>query len=186
MSTPPPPPATATPPPPPPRRPWAIWSSMGGLTNRIIVMPHNAHRPGPLHRNGASGRIYDKISWKYILACLSTWALSTYTLYSDSALLVLNGTSLNCNNALLALNWRYVKGSGVDRSSESGPGGGGGGGMISDFKKNTENILRTNARERSDRRGGGGGVGGGVTVLGLGRFINFWGQPENHVIWCMQ
>ena len=29
------------------------------------------------------------------------------TLYSTSALLVLNGTSLSCNNALLALNWRY-------------------------------------------------------------------------------
>ena len=30
-----------------------------------------------------------------------------YTLYSDSALLVLKETSLNCNNILLALNWRY-------------------------------------------------------------------------------
>ena len=29
-------------------------------------------------------------------------------IYSDSALLVLNGTSLSCNNALLALNWRYT------------------------------------------------------------------------------
>ena len=29
-------------------------------------------------------------------------ALSPYTLYSNSALLVLNGTSLSCNNALLA------------------------------------------------------------------------------------
>ena len=35
-------------------------------------------------------------------------ALSPYTLYSNSALLVLNGTSLNCNNALLALNWRQA------------------------------------------------------------------------------
>ena len=31
------------------------------------------------------------------------WALTAY-----SALLVLNGTSLNCNNALVALNWRFV------------------------------------------------------------------------------
>ena len=31
------------------------------------------------------------------------------TLYSNSTLLVLNGTSLSCNNALLALNWRYVR-----------------------------------------------------------------------------
>ena len=29
-------------------------------------------------------------------------------LYSDSTLLVLNGASLSCNNALLALNWRYL------------------------------------------------------------------------------
>ena len=34
-------------------------------------------------------------------------ALSPYTLYSNSALLVLNGTSLSCNNALLAVDWRY-------------------------------------------------------------------------------
>ena len=34
-------------------------------------------------------------------------ALLPYTVYGDSALLVLNGTSLICNNALLALNWRY-------------------------------------------------------------------------------
>ena len=31
-------------------------------------------------------------------------ALSLYNVYGDSALLVLSGTSLNCNNALLALN----------------------------------------------------------------------------------
>ena len=31
-------------------------------------------------------------------------ALLPMTLYSDIALLVLNGTSLTCNNALLALN----------------------------------------------------------------------------------
>ena len=34
-------------------------------------------------------------------------ALLPLTLYSNSALLVLNKTSLSCNNALLALNWRY-------------------------------------------------------------------------------
>ena len=34
--------------------------------------------------------------------------LSLYKVYGDRALLVFNGTSLNCNNALLALNWRYV------------------------------------------------------------------------------
>ena len=34
-------------------------------------------------------------------------ALSQYTLYMNSALLVLNGTSLNSNNALLTLNRRY-------------------------------------------------------------------------------
>ena len=33
-------------------------------------------------------------------------ALSLYKVVGDSALLVLNGTSLSCNNALLALNWR--------------------------------------------------------------------------------
>ena len=32
------------------------------------------------------------------------------TLYSDRVLLVLNKTSLSCNNALLALNWRYTVG----------------------------------------------------------------------------
>ena len=36
-------------------------------------------------------------------------ALSPWTLYSDSTLLVLNGTSLNIDSALLALNWRYPK-----------------------------------------------------------------------------
>ena len=34
-------------------------------------------------------------------------ALSPKTLYSNSPLLVLNGTSLNIDSALLALNWRY-------------------------------------------------------------------------------
>ena len=35
-------------------------------------------------------------------------ALLLYKVYGDSALLVLNGTSLIRNNALLALNWRYI------------------------------------------------------------------------------
>ena len=35
-------------------------------------------------------------------------ALLLYKVYGDSALLVLNRTSLICNNALLALNWRYL------------------------------------------------------------------------------
>ena len=35
--------------------------------------------------------------------------LSLYKVFGDCALLVLNGTSLKCNNAFLALNWRYVK-----------------------------------------------------------------------------
>ena len=35
-------------------------------------------------------------------------ALLPLILYSNSALLVLNGTSLSCNNALLALNWWHV------------------------------------------------------------------------------
>ena len=34
--------------------------------------------------------------------------LLLYKVYGDSALLVLNSTSLNCNNALLALNWQIV------------------------------------------------------------------------------
>ena len=34
-------------------------------------------------------------------------ALLLYKVNGNSALLVLNGTSLICNNALLALNWRY-------------------------------------------------------------------------------
>ena len=37
-------------------------------------------------------------------------ALLPLTLYSNSTLLVLNGTSLSCNNAFLALNWRYLRG----------------------------------------------------------------------------
>ena len=36
-------------------------------------------------------------------------APSLYKVYGDNALLVLNRTSLNCNNALLAPNWRYGK-----------------------------------------------------------------------------
>ena len=44
--------------------------------------------------------------------------------------------------------------------------------MISDFKKNTENNLRTNARERSDRAGEGA----------VERFVKF--EAQNHVIWC--
>ena len=35
-------------------------------------------------------------------------ALLLYKVYGNSALLVLNGTSLNCNNALLARNWQYI------------------------------------------------------------------------------
>ena len=69
---------------------------------------------------------------------------------------------------------------------------GGGGMMISDFKNNTANILRANARERSDQGPGseaterGEGVGGGCPppLPTVGRFLNFRGQ--NHVIWCMQ
>ena len=34
--------------------------------------------------------------------------LSPYTLYTESALLVLNGTSLNSINAILALNWWHI------------------------------------------------------------------------------
>ena len=34
--------------------------------------------------------------------------LMLYKVYGNSALLVLNGTSVSCNNALLALNWRYA------------------------------------------------------------------------------
>ena len=34
--------------------------------------------------------------------------LSLYKVNGNSALLVLNGTSLSCNNALLALSWRYA------------------------------------------------------------------------------
>ena len=35
-------------------------------------------------------------------------ALSLYKVYGDSALFVLNRTSLNCDSTLLALNWRYA------------------------------------------------------------------------------
>ena len=62
--------------------------------------------------------------------------------------------------------------------------------MISDFTKNTENVLRNNARERSDqaRRSEaterGEGVEGGVPLPTIGRYFNLGGQ--NHVIWCMQ
>ena len=34
--------------------------------------------------------------------------IAVYKVYGNSTLLVLNGTSLICNNALLVLNWRYV------------------------------------------------------------------------------
>ena len=34
--------------------------------------------------------------------------LSLYNLYGNNALLVFNGTSLNSNKTLLALNWRYL------------------------------------------------------------------------------
>ena len=37
-------------------------------------------------------------------------ALSLYKVNGNSALLVLNGISLICNNALLALNWQYIPG----------------------------------------------------------------------------
>ena len=59
--------------------------------------------------------------------------------------------------------------------------------MISDFKKITENILRTNARERSDQARGSEATErgeGGVPPPTVGRFFNLEGQ--NHVIWCMQ
>ena len=36
-------------------------------------------------------------------------ALSLYKVYGDSTLLVLNRTSWNRDNALLALNWQYIK-----------------------------------------------------------------------------
>ena len=47
--------------------------------------------------------------------------------------------------------------------------------MISDFKKNTENILRTNARERSDRAGGGCGRGGR-------EIFQFWGSESCNLV----
>ena len=57
--------------------------------------------------------------------------------------------------------------------------------MISDFK-NKKNILRTNARERSDLARGSEATERGKVVPPptVGRFFNFGGQ--NHVIWCMQ
>ena len=36
-------------------------------------------------------------------------ALLLYKVYGDSAFLVLNGTALICNNALVALQWRYAR-----------------------------------------------------------------------------
>ena len=58
---------------------------------------------------------YDIVSWEPERALLqlkdvplrSRRALSLYKVYVNSDLLVLNGTSLICNSALLALNWRY-------------------------------------------------------------------------------
>ena len=49
---------------------------------------------------------------------------------------------------------------------------GGGGGMISDFKKNTETILRTNVRDRSDRAGGGCPPSHGREIF------QFWGSES--------
>ena len=50
-------------------------------------------------------------------------ALLLYKVYGNSALLVLNRTSLKCNNALLALNWRHSRASvhGPHRTVEREP-----------------------------------------------------------------
>ena len=65
---------------------------------------------------------------------------------------------------------------------------GGGGGLISDFKKNTENILRTNARERSDQARGseaterGEGVGGGCRPSHGREIFQFWGSESCNLV----
>ena len=63
-----------------------------------------------------------------------------------------------------------------------------GGGMISDFKKNTENIFRTNARERSDQARGseaterGEGVGGGCPPSDGRENFRFWGSESCNLV----
>ena len=75
---------------------------------------------GGLRHNTAWGAVMAQWIWQYHqlrarrvltlfndVSLRTRRALSPQTLYSDSALLVLNGTSLNSINILLALNWRY-------------------------------------------------------------------------------
>ena len=46
---------------------------------------------------------------KNMAEIIQSYKLSLYKVYSDIALLLLNGTSLNSDSAPLALNWRYFQ-----------------------------------------------------------------------------
>ena len=77
--------------------------------------------PGPIHKDVAiTWATWYELAWIYCqlktrkallqikdVTLRTRRALSPYNWYSNSALLVLNGTSFNCNNALLALKLRY-------------------------------------------------------------------------------
>ena len=56
--------------------------------------------------------------------------------------------------------------------------------MISDFKKNTENILRTNARERSDQARGSEAPepGEGTPPSHGGEIFKFWGSESCNLV----
>ena len=98
-----------------------------------VTTDHSLKFPCKLTFNETSTCMPVKLIWK-IFVCIHVWctcissvesqkgiiadqrcsvenqkgAILPYTLYSNSTLLDLNGTSFSCNNALLALNWRYV------------------------------------------------------------------------------
>ena len=104
--------------------------------------------------------------------------------------------TINCHTCCspFSSSFEITYNSAVDRSSKVCVGGGGGGGggvcvggggVISDFKKNTENILRTNARERSDQARGSEATdrGEGVGPPSHGREIfQFWGSESCNLV----
>ena len=82
----------------------------GGMINNLLVLQREC---AACMRN--SGREYRQLRARRALSQFRDVPLRTRralsplcTLYSDSALLGLNGTSVNINSALLALSWRYM------------------------------------------------------------------------------
>ena len=86
---------------------WKAWeNSMTGMqTVALHVSKFTVRKSSQtLYRQLGARRVLVKIN---DIPLRTRRALLPLTLYSDSALLVLNGTSLSCNNTLLALNWWY-------------------------------------------------------------------------------